>query len=1131
MFRTFGHIVVSFRIPLLLLWIALALALGLTAPSISDVASSDQTSFLPTTSDSITARALEAEKFAASGSAGSGLLVFAREGGLTPADRAFAETIHNWLLSPEGPAIVQDVVSVFSHPEQASTLISPDGAAMLLTVHLTVAAFQPAADELTHAIRERVNQGRPDGLAAHFSGEAGIGTDLVATVVESTDRTTIVTVVLVITLLLIIYRSPLAILIPLITITLAYLVARGLLGYLAQAGWQISSLLDSYMVVLVFGAGTDYSLFFISRFREELAQNSAYEAAVRSVQRIGAVISASGVTTMVGLSALGFARFGIVQTMGPGLALAVGITLLAGLTLTPALLSLFGRHLFWPRKTSVENTQPSPFWIRVSSLVARRPLVTVVAILALLAVPYAGLLQYRESLALLASLPKTTDSRQGFDAMAKHYPQGEFAPATVLLQLPAGAARSTTPHLRALASVQEQLLALETVAQTRSFIDPSGDGSLTAAFTVPAQLAQITASLRAPDAGADGANARRIAEAAAQVDTLQQYVAELAAAFPDLAQAAQFSQARAALANLSATTTTLRAQAHPSAQLRRLAAQLRQPASPQSAAAPAAAPAAALAPVGRYLAELSAAFPEVAAQPAHAAVTALLEELQQAAQRGAASDLSAQQQAALQSQMQALLGEAAAQLDLLAGFFADRPDAVFFPTGTAGQAGAENPFGGATHDLAEALAALREVFAAYPYPYFIPTMLPDVAEAAHALKPLFFSEDETTIRFFIILAEDPLSPGAITTLDSVRTVLEQNRAGPLAGATVSLGGATAEIADMQRVVRQDLQAVGVLTVVGVFAVLALLLRSLVAPLYLVGTVVFSYGSSLGLVTFLFQGVLGHEGVYYLLPLTVMVMLIALGADYNVFLVHRIREESASLPLREGVRVATARTGAIITAAGVILAGTFGALTVAPLQLLLQTGAAVALGILIDALIVRSLLVPGIVTLVGKANWWPASVRANWWPILPAATRMPLGGEQGLARGIVFAGVGALMAVTFATRGLWYADTAATAADGAAGIASPPPAMPSATPQLLVAPPTPAPPPTPTSTPTPTAPVPPVITPAPPTPTPTAYVVQQGDTLSAIAQEFGVTVSALAAYNRIEDPNVIVVGQRLQIPPP
>ena len=1121
MFRRFGHLVVPLRIPILLLWIALALFLGLTAPSISEVASSDQTSFLPADANSIAARTLEAEKFAASGSASTGLLIFTREGGLTAADRGFAEATHNWLLSPQGPAIVQDVVSVFSHPEQANTLISPDSAAMLMKVNLTVEAFQPAVDEATYVIRERVEQGKPDGLAVHFTGEAGLGTDLVDSIVESTGRTTIVTVILVIALLFIIYRSPLAVLIPIITISLAYLVSRGVLGYLTQAGWQISSLLDTYMVVLVFGAGTDYSLFFISRFREELAHHSAYEAAVRSVQRIGAVISASAITTMVGLSALGFARFGLVKTMGPGLAVAVGITLLAGLTLTPALLSLFGRHLFWPRKTSVENTQPSAFWVKVSNLVAIRPLIPVIVISVLLALPYLGLLQYRENLSVVGSLPKTTDSRQGFDAIAEHFPQGEFAPAVVLLQLPESTDLSSTRHLRALAELQDRLLALDSVNRTRSILDPIGDGT-TDAFRVPTQLDQISASLLAPAAGGERTPAQQANEAVSQVGVIERYVEELAAAFPDVAQGAQFSQAREALASFSTAAADLHTQAHPTTQLRQMAEQLRQSPPAQGALTPATA----LAPVGRYLAEMSEAFPDVIAQPAYAEATQLLEDVRQLEQNAAASSsLSTQQRLAQQSQFQALSGGIATQLDQLAGYFADRPDAAFLPSDLAAQQGEENPLGGATRDLAEAFAGLREAFSAYPHPYLIPTTLPGVEEASQAIAPLFFSEDKTTIRFFVILGEDPLSAGALSTLDKIRETLQQDRPGPLASASAFVGGATAESADIKRVVRGDLQAVGIITVVGIFAVLAILLRSLVAPLYLVGTVVFSYGSSLGLSTLLFQGVLGHEGVYYLLPLMVMVMLIALGADYNVFLVHRIREESATLPLREGVRIATARTGAIITAAGVILAGTFAALTAAPLQFLFQMGAAIALGILIDALVVRSLLVPGIVTLVGKANWWPVSIRANWWPLLPAGASAPLVGGQGLARGVVFMTVALLIAVTFATRSLWYPETVEASTRVTARSTPQAPAVPSPTPLILAVPPT--------AVPTPIASNLPTPTPTPslaPTPTIREYVVQAGDTLTAIAQQYSVTVTALAEFNQITDPNVISVGQRLQIPP-
>ncbi len=1121
MFRKFGHIIVPLRIPLLLVWIALALVLGLTAPSISDVASSDQTSFLPSTSNSNAASALESEKFASSGAASTGLLVFKREAGLTAADRGFAESVHNWLLSPAGPATVLDVVSVFSHPEQSTTLISSDGTAMLVRIDFTVAAFQPAVDEATIAIREYVDQGRPDGLAVHVTGEAGLSTDLIAAVVESTDRTTIVTIVLVIGLLFFIYRAPLAILIPLITISLAYLVARGILGYLAQFGWQISSLLDSYMVVLVFGAGTDYSLFFISRFREELAKHSAFEAAVRSVQRIGAVIAASAVTTIVGLSALGMARFGIVQTMGPGLALAVGITLLAGLTLTPALLSLFGRHLFWPRTMDVESTKPSALWVNVSNLVALRPLIPVVLITVLLAIPYFGLLQYRENLAMVASLPKSTDSRQGFDVIGEHFPQGEFAPAVVLLSLPESADLTSTAHVRAMAALQDALLALDNVDQARSIIDPVGDGISGVGFTVPAQLDQITAGLRAPQASDDESPARRLDSAAAQVEVLEQYVSELAAAFPDVADTAPFARTWDAMANLAAANAAVRAQAHPTMQLQQIAAQLRGGEDVPDTNGPTAP----LAPVSGYLTELAAAFPDVETQPAYTEAARLLAELQRAAQSAPAqTDVTPQQQAAQLAQAQAASGAVAAQLDLLAGYFADRPDAVFLPDGGTVEE-ADSPLDGALREIADSLSSLRDEFAAYPHPFFIPSALPGVSEAVAAVSPLFLSADATTIRFYVILGQDPLSTEAIETLNALRDTLVRERSGPLAAAQVFLSGATAEVADIQSVVRQDLRTVGVVTVVGIFAVLALLLRSLVAPLYLVGTVVFSYGSSLGLSTLFFQGILGHEGVYYLLPLTVMVMLIALGADYNVFLVHRIREESATLPLREGVRVASARTGAIITAAGVILAGTFAALTASPLLMLFQMGAAVALGILIDALIVRSLLVPGIVTLVGRANWWPSSVRANWWPLLPAGTRTPLGGERGLSRVIVYAAVATLVGVTFATRDIWNGDAAGQTARAAADVTVSAPEAPTPIRQVTVA--------TPTPLPTPT-PIPPTPLPAPPltpTPAPLEYVVQSGDSLSAIAQAFGVSLADLVELNEIADPNVISVGQRLRIPPP
>jgi len=165
-------------------------------------------------------------------------------------------------------------------------------------------------------------------------------------------------------------------------------------------------------------------------------------------------------------------------------------------------------------------------------------------------------------------------------------------------------------------------------------------------------------------------------------------------------------------------------------------------------------------------------------------------------------------------------------------------------------------------------------------------------------------------------------------------------------------------------------------VIGIFLVLVVLLRALVAPLYLVATVLISYGSAVGLSAFLFQEVLGHAGVSFYLPLMVFVLLVALGSDYNIFLMSRVREESEHRPIKDGIRIASGHTGAVITSAGLILAGTFGSMATAPLVVLFQIGVAVAIGVLIDTFLVRSILVPAIVWKLGERVWWPSTAKGG-----------------------------------------------------------------------------------------------------------------------------------------------------------
>jgi RND superfamily putative drug exporter len=236
----------------------------------------------------------------------------------------------------------------------------------------------------------------------------------------------------------------------------------------------------------------------------------------------------------------------------------------------------------------------------------------------------------------------------------------------------------------------------------------------------------------------------------------------------------------------------------------------------------------------------------------------------------------------------------------------------------------------------------------------------------------FISKDQRTTRLFVTLAQEPYSA---VSLDAVTLMRRQARFAlndtPLVGAPVLSTGSAAFFDDIRTLSTHDFRTIIIAVLIGIFVVLALLLRSIVAPTYLIITVLLSLLATLGLTTFFFQIVGGQPGIAWWLPPFLFVMLVALGADYNIFLMSRIREEAQVHTTADATARGLALTGHVITSAGLILAGTFGALLFAPLRSLQQYGFAVTVGILLDTFVVRSLLVPSIAVILGRHNWWPS----------------------------------------------------------------------------------------------------------------------------------------------------------------
>jgi RND superfamily putative drug exporter len=280
----------------------------------------------------------------------------------------------------------------------------------------------------------------------------------------------------------------------------------------------------------------------------------------------------------------------------------------------------------------------------------------------------------------------------------------------------------------------------------------------------------------------------------------------------------------------------------------------------------------------------------------------------------------------------------------------------------------------------------------------------------------YVSADGRTISFATSLAAgSATSTAAAQAVPAVRAAAA--RAARAAGATASgVTGQAAFTYDVAQLSGGDLWTVIPIAVAVIAVLLALVMRSLIAPLYLIVSVVLSYFAALGLTVLVFDGAAGQPGLTFILPFLLFVFLLALGEDYNILVMTRIREEAQRLPLREAVGRALSVTGTTVSSAGLVLAGTFGVLAIVGsgsagaqnVRTIVNVGVGLALGVLMDTFLVRTLLVPSAVVLIGRWNWWPSALSRERPAVTPATP--PDSGS-----GAVFTSVELLLKLPFERR--------------------------------------------------------------------------------------------------------------------
>jgi RND superfamily putative drug exporter len=428
-------------------WCALALVLAPLQGPLQNEAADESDTFQVRGSESLQAkRTIDAEF--GRGSEMAAVVAYFRDGGITSPDRdriaadaravCRSAAIPSLTLvgTPYGLACGKTDPLDLS-PGGPGLLTSSDGSVALASALMTDDST-PVAEKAVDTIRSIVPppEGDKTGLRAYVTGEAGFEADRSEAVKGIDDTLLLVTCAVLVLLLLAIYRSPLVALVPLLVVAIAYVVAGGLTYGLVQAGLTgVSGQTTAILIVLMFGAGTDYCLLIVARFRDELRRTADVDEAIaRATERTGPAILSAGAIVIVAMLVLALADFNATREMGPILALGVAVMMAAGLTLLPAILATLGRRAFWPAVPRAAHAAPAvgALWRRVGRLVGDHPAATAAGVTLVLVAGALGSLGGREPLDFSEAFRDPPESVQGEQVISDRFIPGRAAPLSVV---------------------------------------------------------------------------------------------------------------------------------------------------------------------------------------------------------------------------------------------------------------------------------------------------------------------------------------------------------------------------------------------------------------------------------------------------------------------------------------------------------------------------------------------------------------------------------------------------------------------------------------------------------------------------------------------------------------------------
>lgn len=694
-------------------------------------------------------------------------------------------------------------------------------------------------------------------------------------------RTTeVFTIAIIIIVLLLMFRSIVTPFVPLIAVGIAYLLGQSFVGWFVEwFGFPVSPQTQSFLIVILFGIGTDYVILLLNRFKEELEHHDKNQAVINTFKTAGKTVFISGISGAILFGVLYFANFEIYRS-AVGVAIGILALLLSLFTVLPTLMAVLGKYIFWPSKQT-SGSGESKIWTPLGMLSLKYPtrvIFSVVAVLIALMYFYDDEVHYDS----LAELDDSYSAVHAVNVISDSFDAGATFPVEVIFTN--GQDLVTEDGLSRLDSVAEAVSQLEGVTEVQTLTRPVGD-----------KMDELTVSYQ-------------LGEANSGLDEMSDGLTEMSTALADINE--QLTSADTASGDLTEIETGVN---QISEGITGVNQYLTMTGDAQGAAA--------------QLAELSQG------------ATELSQGVSQA-----------------NSEMQTMTEETSAQMTELAN-------------GLGEMSAGLTEINDGLLEISNLMTSIENNEAVDATGINVPAEMLENSEFDAAIDQYSFA-DGNAIKMNVVLAVDPYSNEALSVLDDVENSVNYELSRLDRPDTEAyFSGVTSMNRDLDTVTKEDYTNVVILFIITLFVILTVLFRSFVLPIIMIGSIFITYFASMTISQWILS-LFGIDQLNWAVPFFSLIIFVALGIDYSIFIIDRFREEVRYRTIRDAIETSIRRMGTVVITAVIILTGTFAALYPSGIAILVQVTSVIIFALLFYSFIVLPLLVPALVVTLKRGNWWP-----------------------------------------------------------------------------------------------------------------------------------------------------------------